>query len=243
MGTFFVLPVYLQTVLGLDAFETGLKLFPLSVSMLIAALLGPRMAARRSPKRVAQVGLIGLALAATFLLATVDVELNETGFAVSLVVFGIGAGLLASQLGNVILSSVEQARSSEAGGLQGTAQNLGASLGTALIGAILLTGLTASFLESVAENPAVAPEVSAAVTAAVEDEGVDIIPVAQAETLLLAAGLPPAQATAVAADYASAQLDGLRNALGAIAFLAVLALWFTRKLPGHGELGAVEPAA
>ena len=62
MGTFFVLPVYLQTVLGLDAFETGLKLFPLSISMLIAALLGPRMAARRSPKRVAQVGLIFLAL-------------------------------------------------------------------------------------------------------------------------------------------------------------------------------------
>ena len=62
MGTFFVLPVYLQIVLGLDAFETGLKLFPLSVSMLVVALLGPRMAARRSPKRVAQVGLLGLSI-------------------------------------------------------------------------------------------------------------------------------------------------------------------------------------
>ena len=41
MGTFFVLPVYLQVVLGLDAFETGKRLLPMSATMLIAALAGP----------------------------------------------------------------------------------------------------------------------------------------------------------------------------------------------------------
>src|SRR4051812_23384556 len=55
MGTFFVIPVYLQVVLGLDAFETGKRLLPLSVAMLVCALLGPRMAARRSPRTVAQI--------------------------------------------------------------------------------------------------------------------------------------------------------------------------------------------
>ena len=44
MGTFFVIPVYLQVVLGLDAFETGKRLLPLSVAMLVFALLGPRIA-------------------------------------------------------------------------------------------------------------------------------------------------------------------------------------------------------
>ena len=43
MGTFFVLPVYLQVVLGLDAFETGKRLLPMSVTMLIAALTGPKL--------------------------------------------------------------------------------------------------------------------------------------------------------------------------------------------------------
>ena len=47
MGTFFVLPVYLQVVLGLDAFETGKRLLPLSAAMLVAALSGPRIAGRR----------------------------------------------------------------------------------------------------------------------------------------------------------------------------------------------------
>ena len=41
LGTFFVLPVYLQVVLGLDAFETGKRLFPMSVTMFVAAMLGP----------------------------------------------------------------------------------------------------------------------------------------------------------------------------------------------------------
>ena len=108
MGTFFVLPVYLQVVLGFDAFETGKRLFPLSVALLIAALTGPKLAARLAPKRVCQAGLVALTIAAFFLVGTIDVELNDTGFAIALAVFGIGAGLLLSQLGNVIMSSVDQ---------------------------------------------------------------------------------------------------------------------------------------
>jgi MFS family permease len=126
LGTFFVLPVYLQVVLGLDAFETGKRLFPMSVTMFVAAMAGPRLAAGFAPKRVAQAGLLALVVASLVLLGTIDVELHETSFALALAVFGIGAGLLLSQLGNVIMSAVDPAKTNEAGGLQGTAQNLGA---------------------------------------------------------------------------------------------------------------------
>src|SRR3954464_7442508 len=103
LGTFFVLPVYLQVVLGLDAFDTGKRLFPMSVTMLIAAMAGPKLAAGYAPKRVAQAGLVALAAAATMLVATIDVELNGAAFGAALAVFGVGAGLLLSQLGNVIM--------------------------------------------------------------------------------------------------------------------------------------------
>ena len=151
MGTFFVLPVYLQVVLGFDAFETGKRLFPMSVSMLAAALLGPKVALRLGPRAVVQIGLAAMAIAALVLVGTIDVTLHGTAFAVSLIFFGIGAGLLMSQLGNVIMSSVPAEQTNEAGGLQGTAQNLGASLGTALIGAVLLLGLLNGFNDP---NPA-----------------------------------------------------------------------------------------
>ena len=86
-----------------------------------------------------------MAIAALVLVGTIDVTLNGTAFAVSLVFFGIGAGLLMSQLGNVTMSSAPPEETNEAGGLQGTAQNLGASLGTALIGSVLLLGLLNGF--------------------------------------------------------------------------------------------------
>jgi EmrB/QacA subfamily drug resistance transporter len=239
LGTFFVLPVYLQVVLGLDAFETGKRLFPMSISMLIAALLGPKMAARRSPQRVCQVGLGAMVVAALLLMGTIDVTLHGTGFSISLIVFGIGAGLLMSQLGNVIMSSAPPEEANEAGGLQGTFQNLGASLGTALIGAILLTSLTSSFVSRIEQNPALPADARTAITQEAA-KGIDIVTVEQVEKGAADAGLPPAQAAAVADDYGAAQIDGLKTALLGVAILAFLGLWFTRRLPAK-PLGS--PAA
>ena len=232
LGTFFVLPVYLQVVLGLDAFETGKRLFPMSVTMFIAAMAGPRLAAGLAPKRVAQAGLLALVLASVVLLGTIDVELNETEFAVALAIFGIGAGLLLSQLGNVIMSSVDPAKTNEAGGLQGTAQNLGASLGTALIGSVLILSLTNGVVERVEQNPAVPPPVRESV-GEIAQKGIPVVPVEDVEQAALDQDLPAEQATAIADDYGAAQLDGLKQAIGAIAVIALLSFWFTRRLPGR----------
>ncbi len=230
MGSFFVIPVYLQVVLGLDAFETGKRLLPLSVAMLVFALLGPRIAARRSPRTVAQIGLVGVSIGALVMLGTLDVKLNDTGFKVALAFIGAGAGLLASQLGNVIMSSVGPTQTSEAGGLQGTAQNLGASLGTAIVGAVLLGQLATGFSERITDNPDVPPAARETIVARV-DEGIDIVPVANVEDAGVEGGLTPEQASAVADDYSDAQLVALRLSLGTVALAALLSLWLTRELP------------
>ena len=237
MGTFFVLPVYLQVVLGLDAFETGKRLFPMSVSMLAAALMGPKLAVRFAPRAVVQIGLGAMAIAALVLVGTIDVTLNGTAFAVSLVFFGIGAGLLISQLGNVIMSSAPPEETNEAGGLQGTAQNLGASLGTALIGSVLLLGLLNGFNSSVEQNPAVSPELKTQIATATE-KGIQIVTTEQAHQALLDAGATPAEADAVTADYGDAELDALKTSMLTVAFLAVLSFWFTRRLPGRPKQAA-----
>jgi MFS family permease len=230
MGTFFVIPVYLQVVLGLDAFETGKRLLPLSVSMLLFALLGPRVAARRSPRTVAQLGLAAVSIGAVVMLATLDAQINDTGFKIALALIGAGAGLLASQLGNVIMSSVAPEQTSEGGGLQGTAQNLGSSLGTAIIGAVLLASLASGFSSRIADNPAVPAAARESIVAKAAN-GIDIVPVGDVEAAAVKGGLSKGQAAAVAADYGDAQLDALRLALGAVALAALLSLWVTRRLP------------
>jgi Na+/melibiose symporter-like transporter len=234
LGLFFVLPVYLQMVLGLDAFETGKKLFPMSVTMFLAAMAGPKLAAGASPKRVAQAGLVALTIAAFVLLGTIDVELKHAEFALALALFGVGAGLLMSQLGNVIMSSVDPSKTNEAGGLQGTAQNLGASLGTALIGAVLIAALTNGFVTRVQDNPDLSTAVRDQVTQ-VAKQGIPVVPVAQVEQAALDAGLSAGEAQAVADDYGEAELDGLKRAILAVALFGVISLWFTRNLPARAQ--------
>ncbi len=242
MGTFFVLPVYLQIVLGLDAFETGKRLLPMSVTMLIAALAGPKLAARLAPRLVVQVGLAALVVASLVLVSTIDLELNATGFKFSLALFGVGAGLMISQLGNVIMSSAPPGKTNEAGGLQGTAQNLGASLGTALIGSVLLTGLLTGFTDRIAENPMLSEPVRAEITAATE-QGIEIVTTEQANAAAISAGLSPAEADAATADYADAQLEALKKAMFAVALLALLSLPLTRRLPSKPAKAEPEAAS
>jgi hypothetical protein len=174
------------------------------------------------------------------MLGTLDVTLNDTGFKVALSLVGAGAGLLASQLGNVIMSAVGPTQTSEAGGLQGTAQNLGSSLGTAIVGAVLLGSLATGFSERVTANPDVPAPAREAIVAKAE-QGIDIVPVDAVEDAGVDGGLTHDQARAVAADYGDAQLDALRLSLGAVALSALLSLWLTRRLPA-GSLAESEAA-
>jgi hypothetical protein len=119
-------------------------------------------------------------------------------------------------------------------------QNLGASLGTALIGSVLLLGLLNGFNSRIQQNPAVSTEAKTQISAATE-KGIPIVTTEQAHQALLDAGLSRADADAVTADYADAQLNALKTAMLAVALLAVLSFWFTRRLPGRPRESAVSP--
>jgi hypothetical protein len=135
-----------------------------------------------------------------------------------------------SQLGNVIMSSAPPEDANEAGGLQGTAQNLGASLGTALIGSVLLLGLLNGFTSRIANDPAVSKEQQTQIVAATE-QGIPIVTTDEVHDAIRKAGGTEAEATSITADYADAELQALKNAMLAVAFLALFSLWFTRHLP------------
>ena len=126
-GSFFVLLLYLQLVRGKDAFETGVAILPVSVAMMIAALVGARIADRTSPRRIVRIGLAVLFVGLIALMSTISPSLTTPLFSISLALFGAGVGLVVSQLGNVVMSSIDESRSSEAGGLQGAAQSLGSA--------------------------------------------------------------------------------------------------------------------
>jgi len=229
MSTFFVLPLYLQTVLGYDSLQTGITILPLSLSLFVCALGGASLAGRMSPKRIVEIGLIGMLIGEVLLIGFTGPDLRSLGFGVALALVGAGLGLLASQLGNINMSAVPPERGSEVGGLQGTAQNLGASLGTALIGSILIASLVSNFQTGVLANPALAG-VSEEIAATAEANA-NFVTTEQVRTSAEQAGLSAAQTDALVAEYAESQITALKVAFAGIALFALLAFAYVHRLP------------
>lgn len=182
-------------------------------------------------RSIVRAGLIISALAILVLLATIDPTLNESSFAWSMGLLGIGMGTIASQLGNVVQSSVDASGRGEAGGLQYTGQQLGSSLGVALIGAIVLTGLTTTFVETISTDERISAEVSTQVGVAA-GMGIDFVSEDDiAVATLPEAGLDQATSDAIVEDYGVAQIQALKAGLLAAALLVLLSLASTRDLP------------
>jgi MFS family permease len=241
-GSFFILPLYLQLVLGKDALHTGITILPISIAMMIAAVVGGRLSDRVSPRRIVQVGLGLLFVALIGMGASISPSLTSPLFLVSLGVFGAGIGLAVSQLGNVVMSAVDQSRTSEVGGLQGAAQSLGSSLGTALIGAVLLGGLTSGFHDRIQGDKAIPPKVQQQIVNGTE-QGVQMISKPDAKSIAEKAGLPPVQVDTVVHDYGEAQIQALKRALVAASLFALVALWFAADLPPRPLAGEAQEAS
>jgi MFS family permease len=232
MGIFFVVPLYLQLVLGLDALETGIKMLPVSVTMFAASALGSRLSLRYSVRTIIRAGLVTSAVAVLIMIAGIDPTLEGLAFSSSMALLGVGMGLLASQLGNVVQSSVDASGRSEAGGLQYTSQQLGSSLGVALIGAIVIAGLTSSFLGTIEDDPRISDEVAQQVGVAI-DGSIDFVSSEQVAEAVVASGVDEETGVAIVEDYESAQLQALKTGLLAAAAIALLGLMTTQALPSR----------
>jgi MFS family permease len=243
-GLFFAVPLFLSVALGLSAIATGVRLLPLSLTLLAAAAGVPKLFPHASPRRVVQVGFVALFASLVVLIALLDVGAGPEIVTWPMLLAGLGVGALASQLGAVTVSAVPDEQSGEVGGVQNTVTNLGASIGTALAGAVLISALTTSFFSGIQDNPDVPPEASA--TAEVRlASGVPFVSDADLEDALAEAGVDDETADAVVEANAEARLDGLESALMLLAFLAVLALFSTRGIPRTqpapvGDVGDVD---
>lgn len=236
MGVFFVVPLYLQLVIGLDALDTGLRMLPISITMFLFSAIGSRLSARVSVRTIVRTGLAVSTLAIVVLIATVDAQLNDLGFAVSMALLGVGMGLIVSQLGNVVQSSVDASGRGEAGGLQYTGQQLGSSVGVALIGAIVLAGLTNVFVRTIDADERIAPEVAQQVSIAAGN-GVDFVASDDLAAAATDAGIDERSADALVDDYEQAQLRALKTGLLVTGVLALLSLMSTRHLPSTVTAG------
>ena len=240
-GVFFIVPLFLSVVLGLSPIATGIRLLPLSLSLLVAAAGIPRFLPHADPRRVVRIGILALVAGVIVLIASLQEGADSSIVIVSLLIVGAGIGALASQLGAVTVSSVPTEKSSEVGGLQNTATQLGASLGTALAGSILIAALTASFLAGIQNNPNVPQQAKDQATVSLA-AGAPFISDKDVAAQMTKAGYSQAEIDTAVEQNAASQIDGLRAALSVLAVLGVIGLFFTGRIPRRPVGSAPTPA-
>jgi MFS family permease len=240
-GLFFAVPLFLSVALGLSAIATGVRLLPLSISLLLAAAGIPKVFPNASPRRVVRLGFLALFAGIVVMIAALDAGAGPEIVTWPMLLAGLGVGALASQLGSVTVSSVPDEQSGEVGGLQNTLTNLGASIGTALAGAVLISALSSSFFSGIKDNPKIPESVSS--KAQVElAAGIPFVSDKDLKAALDKADVPPQTADEVVDENETARLDGLRASLSVLALIALIAVFFSRRIPTQ-QPGASPPDA
>ncbi|MCW8377731.1 DHA2 family efflux MFS transporter permease subunit [Streptomyces justiciae] len=159
-GLLFVLPPYLQAVLGNDALGTGVRLLPMMGGLLVATRLAPLVVTRFGARATVSAGLVVLAFAA-FLGSRTTTDSGYGFTALWLSVTGLGFGLSLIPSMNGALGTLPRDRAGSGSGLLTTLRQVGGAIGIALLGSLLasifrdrldVTGLPAQAADTAGES-------------------------------------------------------------------------------------------
>jgi EmrB/QacA subfamily drug resistance transporter len=151
-GFLFTIPIFLQSVVRLDAFWTGITVLPMSVAVFMVSVSAAGLSTRIQPKYLVLIGLV-IAISGSYILRNAfSIDTSIVDLIPGSVIFGLGLGLLLSQITNITLSSAEKEQESDASSVLNTAKLMGTSLGTALIGVILILVVFAGLVNGIYES-------------------------------------------------------------------------------------------
>lgn len=141
LGLSFVVSVFLQTVGGYSAIETGLILTPATIGILASSMSAGKLAQRYSQPILIRAGFAATIGGIVLLLWLAQQTSNVIAFAPGLLVVGLGVGVMLTSSVNIVQSSFGEADQGEISGLSRSVSNLGSSLGVAIAGTIIVSPL------------------------------------------------------------------------------------------------------
>jgi DHA2 family multidrug resistance protein len=143
-GGLFVVPVYLQNLRGLSAYQAGLLLLPQAFASMLAVLIGGRLVDRLGVRAVVIPGLILMAVA-MWMLSTLNLTLPYGQFQIMMIIRGFGIGLAMQPLMVSALAEISPRRLGQATSVSTTLRFVGSSLGVAVIATLVQSQNTQHF--------------------------------------------------------------------------------------------------
>lgn len=136
MANMFLLPVFMQELLGFTALKSGLALMPRALVMLVATPIVGRIYNRVSPRVLVALGVICVAVGSLDM-GRFTLQTSDTGIIATLLLQGVGFSLLFVPLTTVALSHVARTQLTDASGLNSLVRQFGGSAGLAIYGTLL----------------------------------------------------------------------------------------------------------
>ena len=231
-GSVFVLPVFLQSLHGYTAWQTGKVILPGALaSAFVMALMG-RLASKLDARPLIVVGSC-LFLASMFLLSRITLDVGQGELFWPLILRGVGLGLIFVPLTNATVAGLPVQSLGQGTGLFNLMRQLGGSLGIAIMATLLSrfssTG-KAVLTERVGSYDALATERLATLTRGLIARGTDALIAKQQALAIL-----DHQIAAQASVLAFSRLYLISGAL-LVAALPLLLIWRTGR--STGRLGA-----
>jgi EmrB/QacA subfamily drug resistance transporter len=144
-GVLFVIPVYLQTVLGADPLTTGFALIPMSVAIFIMSSAAGKLSTRIQTRYILAIGSMAAMAGSIYLSLIFNPYTTILDMIPGILLLGVGMGIVFPHSANAIFSVARRDQQPDASGIMNTGINLGSSLGTAVLGLILILGSFGSF--------------------------------------------------------------------------------------------------
>jgi EmrB/QacA subfamily drug resistance transporter len=135
-GVLFFLTLYLQNVHGYTPVQAGIRLLPLSITMMFSSPLGGVLTERFGPRLPLSLGLalVGVAL---LLMTGLGVDSGFDELWPPMVMVGLGLGFVVTASAEAIVGNAPVDDAGVASGLQSTAIQVGGVMGTAILGSVL----------------------------------------------------------------------------------------------------------
>jgi DHA2 family multidrug resistance protein len=135
-GTTAALPIFLQTLLGYPALQSGEVMSPRGIGAFLATMLVGRLVGKLSSRWLIVTGFLLLACA-SFLLARLNVQMRESDIIWPSVLNGIAVSLIFVPLTTTTMGQLPQERIGNASGIYNLMRNLGGSFGIAAVTTVL----------------------------------------------------------------------------------------------------------
>jgi EmrB/QacA subfamily drug resistance transporter len=153
-GFIFLMTQYFQFIRTYGAFETGVRLLPVALSVGLGSVVGTQIAVRLGTKLVVTTGLSFIAAFYAWVALSVSTTLSYQVIAAQMVVYGLGLGLTSAPATESIMGAVSARQAGIGSAVNDATRLLGGTLGVAVIGSVAASVYTGRLDEALpAQTP------------------------------------------------------------------------------------------